>query len=319
MNEQSNPTLTVLMPSYNAGPYIAEAIDSVLQQTFTDFEFIIINDGSTDNTMEVLRRYTDPRIKVVDQANKGVIDSLNGGIMMAKGTFIARMDADDICLPHRLQTEYDFLGSHPEYDMVGSEADVIDKDGNFLLRLEPIGYSHQQIAEGIDKKCPFIHPSVMFRKDMVIKAGLYPKNALTFEDHMLWKKMLSIGKVCNIRQVLIKARFNPESVTIDEKWRGSKFVEIRRRSIQNGFVSDTDATALKQLIANQTFNNYKQASYYAMVGKKYLWNIPDGKKAREHFTQAIKHYPQNTESYLLYLFSFVPAALRIRLYKLLKK
>lgn len=319
MEEQHNPSVTVLMPAYNAGPYIAEAIDSVLQQTFTDFEFIIINDGSTDNTAEILKQYNDPRIVIISQQNRGLIDTLNDGIKMSKGEYIARMDADDMCLPERLEVQYNFLTSHPDYDMVGCESDVVDKDGNFLTHLVPVGHSHEEIAEQIDRKCPFIHPCVMLKKDMAIKAGLYPKNALTFEDHLLWKKMLSIGKVCNLKQVLFKVRFNPESVTIDEKWRGPEFIEIRRRSVHNGYVSEEDAVALKKLIANQNFSSYKQASYYAMVGKKYLWNKPDGRKARHHFGQAIKHYPKNVASYLLYLFSFVPGGLRVRLYKSLKK
>ncbi|MBS1773275.1 MAG: glycosyltransferase [Bacteroidetes bacterium] len=319
MNTPSNIRLTVLMPTYNAGPYLADAIDSILNQTFTDFEFIVINDGSTDNTKEILSRYNDPRMRVINQQNKGLIDTLNEGITIATGDIIARMDSDDICFPNRLQVEYDFLTNHPDYVLVGAEADVIDKDGNFLMKLEPIGYSDEEIRSRIDKKCPFIHPSVMFRKKAVIDAGFYPKNALTFEDHLLWKKMLNYGKICNLRQILLHARFNPESVTIDEKWRGETFIQIRRKALQSGSVSDEDAKRLKELISSQNLSEYKQASYYAMVGKKYLWNNPNGKKARQHFAEAIRHYPKNMEPYLLYLFSFIPSFARVGLYKLLKK
>jgi glycosyltransferase involved in cell wall biosynthesis len=307
------------MPAYNSGAYIKEAIDSVLNQTFTDFEFIIINDGSKDETLDIIHQYTDPRIRLINQQNKGLIDTLNESILLARGSIIARMDADDICLPDRLQLEYDFLEAHPEYVMVGSEADVVDKEGNFLMKLVPIGHSHEEIVRSINKKCPFIHPCVMFRKQAVIDAGLYPKNALTFEDHLLWKKLLDLGRVCNLDKVLLKVRFNPESVTIDEKWRGEAFIKIRREAVERGYVSEQDAIALKQLLVNQNFATYKQASYHAMVGKKYLWNNPNGKLARKHFAEAIRHYPKNPESYMLYMFSLLPAAWRVGLYKSFKK
>ncbi|OSZ79576.1 hypothetical protein CAP35_15395 [Chitinophagaceae bacterium IBVUCB1] len=311
--------ISIIMPAYNAEAYIKEAIDSVLQQSFTDFEFIIINDGSKDGTLEVIKQYTDYRIKLIDQPNKGLIDTLNDAIKIAKSDIIARMDADDICFPDRLQIEYDFLMNNPDYVLVGAEADVIDKDGNYLMGLIPIGHTHQEITDRIDLKCPFIHPLVMFRKNAVINAGMYPKNALTFEDHLLWKKLLAQGKVCNLNIPLLKARFNPESVTIDEKWRGELFIQIRKKALQQGFVSDEDAVKLKELISSQNLSSYKNASYYAMVGKKYLWNNPDGAKARWHFAQAIKHYPKHIEPYILYLFSFMPSALRVAIYNALKK
>lgn len=319
MNSVHKIPLSIIMPAYNAEAYVAEAIESVLNQSFTEFEFIIVNDGSKDNTLEVIKRYNDPRIKLIDQPNKGLIDTLNDAVLLAQSDIIARMDADDICYPQRLQVEYDFLTQNPDYVLVGSEADVIDKDGNYLMPLIPIGHTYKEIKERIDIKCPFIHPSVMFRKQAVMDAGFYPKNALTFEDHLLWKKLLNFGKVCNLPQKLLKARFNPESVTIDEKWRGQTFIDIRRDAIHNGYVSDEDAEKLKELIRSQNLSEYKTASYHAMVGKKYLWNNPNGRMARQHFAEAIKHYPGNWESYLLYMFSFMPSALRVAVYKQFKK
>lgn len=317
MSESS--TLTVLLPAYNTEQYIHEAIDSILNQTFTDFEFLIINDGSKDKTLDIIKSYSDPRIKVIDQPNLGLIDSLNKGIALAKGNIIARMDADDIALPDRIEHQLKFLQENPDYVLVGSESDVIDKDGNYLMKLIPrIGYTHEDISERIDEKCPFIHPTVMFRKDAALKAGGYPQNAILFEDHLLWKKMLSTGKVCNLHEVLLKVRFNPESVTTDEKWLGKEFRFMRRRSIENGFVSDADAVALKEIVSSKGFNKYKQASYYAMIGKKYLWDNPDSVKARTNFKSAIEYYPQNLTTYFLYLFSFFPQNFRVNFYKFIK-
>ena len=191
MEQKSKNTLTVLLPTYNAGAYLREAIDSILAQTYTDFEFLIINDGSKDNSEEIIRSYNDQRIKAIHQQNKGLITTLNEGIAMAKGNIIARMDADDVCLPDRLQVQMDFLEKNEDYVLVGSEADVMDKDGNYLMPLIPVGHTYEEIQAKINDKVPFIHPCVTFRKEAVIQAGLYPKNALDFEDHLLWKKLLS--------------------------------------------------------------------------------------------------------------------------------
>ena len=316
---QHNPGVTVLMPVYNAGAYVAEAIESVLAQTYAEFEFLIINDGSTDDTLSVVKRYNDTRIKLIDQKNKGLIDTLNEGILISKGEIIARMDGDDVCLPNRLEAQLEFLKQNPGHVMVGAEADVMDKDGNYLMHLIPIAHTHEEITEKINAKCPFIHPSVTFYKKAVIEAGEYPANALTFEDHLLWKKLLTIGKISNLRQILLKVRFNPESVTIDEKWRGPEFIELRKRSIENGFVTEQDAIELKRIIKSQNLSEYKQASYYAMVAKKYLWDNPDGALARKNLQLAIEHYPKNKALYALYIFSYFPAFLRKGIYNTFKK
>ncbi|MEI8278328.1 MAG: glycosyltransferase [Bacteroidota bacterium] len=318
MGQQQYP-VTVLMPAYNAGPYIREAIDSVLQQTYTDFEFLIINDGSKDETLSIIRSYNDQRIRLIDQANKGLIDSLNDGIKLSQGSIIARMDADDVCLPNRLAVQMEYLKRNPEYIAVGSEADVMDKEGNYLLRLTPIAHTNEEVVERIDLKCPFIHPCVAFRKDAVLQVGGYPKNALTFEDHLLWKELLTVGKVCNLKDVLLKVRFNPESVTIDEKWRGEAFIEIRKRSVHNGFVSNEDAIELKEIVSKQNFSEYKHASYFAMVGKKYLWDNPNAQLARSHFAKAIKLYPKNKELYMLWLMTFLPSVIVNKIYTSFKK
>ena len=117
------PKVTVLMPAYNAERYIADAISSVLEQTFADFELLIINDGSTDNTGRVIASFNDERIVLINQPNRGVSAALNVGLSHARAPNIARFDADDICYPDRLKIQYDFITSYPEYSIVGSAAD----------------------------------------------------------------------------------------------------------------------------------------------------------------------------------------------------
>ncbi|MDB5017639.1 MAG: hypothetical protein JWQ84_2471, partial [Mucilaginibacter sp.] len=131
--EEINPKITVLMPAYNAGKYIREAVASVLEQSFTDFELLIINDGSTDDTVKIIRSFNDSRIVLLNQENKGIAQALNRGLANAHAPYIARFDADDICLPNRLKTQYDFITAYPEYSVIGSAAEYMDADGHYIF------------------------------------------------------------------------------------------------------------------------------------------------------------------------------------------
>ncbi|MES2704632.1 MAG: glycosyltransferase [Bacteroidota bacterium] len=315
--QNAQPPVTVLMPAYNAGPYIREAIDSVLRQTFTDFEFLIINDGSTDDTAAILAGYRDARISIVNQENMGLTATLNKGIVLAKGKWIVRFDADDVCYPDRIKRQSDFLSSNPGHVIVGAAADYMDKDGNYLFTFDVLP-SDEEIRAAKFVHCPFIHSSVMCLKEAIVKAGGYDTEAYTFEDHLLWRNMADQGKMGNITAPLIKVRFNPESVTIDEKWRGEEFRSIKQHAIENGKLAQGDAERLVKIIAGQNFTKFKAAAYYSMIGKKYLWNQHDPGKARAHLKQAISIMPARKEPYLLYLLSFLPKAVVLKLYNKIK-
>lgn len=313
------PAITVLMPAYNAADYIREAIDSVLAQTFTDFELLIVNDGSTDETEQIINSYTDSRIRLHSQANAGVIGALNAGLELAQGALIARFDADDVCYPNRLQVQYDFMQAHPDYVLIGSATDYIDKDGEYLFEWQPVAYSHDDLQVAIFTTCPFDHPTIMYRRDVAVKLGGYPKGAIHFEDHLFWTLFFAEGKLCNLKDKLIKHRFNPASVTIDERWRGPEFKEIKYNSIKRGYVTDEDAARLKNLLVKQDLGKYKEAAYYSMIGKKFLWNNYAPAKARTNLAKAMSITPMKPEPYFLYVLSFFPKGVISSVYKLLKK
>ena len=190
------------MPAYNAEKYIGEAIASVLGQTFTDFELLIINDGSTDTTQQIIESFEDPRIRLINQTNQGIAAALNIGLLNAKADLVARFDADDICMPERLMVQYSFLSDHPDYIIVGSDAEFIDMDGNFVYTRSLPAHTNDQIQKlGLDK-CPFIHSAVLFRKIPVMQAGGYHIHAHGFEDLLLWSKVIKQGKVYNLVQKL---------------------------------------------------------------------------------------------------------------------
>jgi len=312
----NNPTITVLMPAYNAGNYIGEAIASVLAQTFTDFELLIINDGSTDQTTAIIRQFNDPRIVIINQENTGVAAALNTGLQHARAGYIARFDADDVCYPNRLQVQYDFMQRHPEYQIVGSAADYMDVEGNYLFTQEPAAYSNSQIHQLKYSACPFIHSCVLYKKDVVLNYGGYNEYAYTFEDHFLWLNILKEEKGCNLPEALIKVRINPESITIDEKWRPRKFLAIKYATLKKRSITPREGMRLQQICLGQYSHKVKHGAYYALCGKKFLLNNYQPQKAREHMAKAISIHPLRFDNYLLYTISYMPESLVAWLHKI---
>jgi glycosyltransferase involved in cell wall biosynthesis len=301
-----NPAITVLMPAYNASKYIHEAISSVLAQSFTNFELLIVNDGSTDDTLAVIRSFNDARIHVINQANKGVAAALNNGLQHAQAPYIARFDADDICYLDRLQVQYDFITTHSDYSIIGSAADYVDVDGEYVFTHQPAAYSYAEIRQLSYKVCPFIHSGVFYKKDVVINAGGYSEHAYTFEDHFLWANTLKTEKACNLPQPLIKVRLNPESITIDEKWRTIRFRKIKYAALNSLNITEADGHKLSQIGKKQHSPRIKEGAYYALLGKKYLWNNYQPQKARKNLIRTLSISPLHIKNYLLLLLSFLP-------------
>lgn len=213
------PQVSVVMPVYNARPYLSDAIESVLGQVLGDFELIIVNDGSSDGSAEVIDRYAkaDSRIVVVHQANQGIVSALNNGISRARGPFLARMDSDDIAMPMRFAHQVGFLRDHPDYVLVGSRVQCIDRKRrvvaeDFLLN------SHEELEASLLRGCsPVAHPSVMIRREAVVAAGGYRREFQLAEDFDLWLRLLDVGRLYNLPEVLLKYRIHPTSLT-SSRW-----------------------------------------------------------------------------------------------------
>ncbi|RKR83531.1 glycosyl transferase family 2 [Mucilaginibacter gracilis] len=314
----NNPAITVLMPAYNAGKYIAEAIASVLQQSFVNFELLIVNDGCTDDTAEVVRSFSDDRIVVIKQPNGGVAAALNTGLKHAKANYVARFDADDICHPKRLETQYQFMLANPEYHIIGSAANYVDKNGVYVFNYQPPGHSNEQLQQLAYANCPFIHSTVFYKKDVVISAGGYNVNALGFEDHLLWRNIGTKGKLFNFSQSLIKVRLNPESVTIDESWCTPRFRELKYHILEKGYITPVEGNELQQISKSQYKPQIKQGAYYVLLAKKFLWNNHQPAKARENLKAVIQVNRFGGTSYALFLLSFLPKGLLLRLYNIIK-
>lgn len=297
--------VTVLMPAYNVEKYIKEAIDSVLCQTYRDFEFLIIDDGSIDHTANIVQSYSDTRIKLIQQKNAGVSAALNAGLKIARGKYIARFDADDVCYPTRIEQQIEFMEANPDYVLVGSNADYMSEDGDFLFTQFCPGYLDEEIRDKIERYCPFIHSAVFYKKKVVEEIGGYEVLAYTFEDYFLWKKLIQCGKVRNLNTALIKVRFNPSSVTVDEKDRGLEFTRLKLKALRTGEISPEEGRIMKMNLTSLSADK-KESSYHRMLGKKYLWNNYQPKKARKHLITSLKIEPFKLNTFLLLAMSFLP-------------
>lgn len=207
-----HPKITVLMPVYNGGRYLAEAIESIIIQTFTNFEFLIIDDGSADNTAAIIKSYKDPRIRLIKNSqNKGVVFSLNKGIKQARGKYIARMDADDVSLPERFKIQTGFLDKNPEYGLVGSCFYILDAN-RVRLYIAPTLFDDEDIKLQLHFQNPLAHGSVMIRKTLIEKE-CYNSTAKHFEDYDLWARLAKKTKIANLPHPLYCWMVNPKGVT----------------------------------------------------------------------------------------------------------
>jgi glycosyltransferase involved in cell wall biosynthesis len=212
----SNPLISVILPVYNAEKYVSQAIESILTQTFQDFELILIEDGSTDQSPRILQSYQteDERIRLVkNEANLGLISTLNKGIGIAKGKYIARMDADDICRPTRLEKQMKFLEKHPEIDVLGTGMEYIQEDGFELGWFEIHPKTPGAIRWILMFGNPFGHPTILLRKKAIDKVQGYSEQDRLVEDYALWTRMIQARNGANLDEPLVKYRLHPESVS----------------------------------------------------------------------------------------------------------
>jgi len=214
----TNPLVTVLMPVYNGGDYLKPAIESILGQTYRDFEFLIINDCSTDDSMEIIQSYKDPRIVIhTNTVNMGQTKSLNVGLKLAKGKYIVINDADDLSLPHRIEKQLDFVSNHPEFAVVGTSAFIMNRSGR-INRVFRKPTDQQEITLGILSETPLIHGSVIMNKAMILGHGGYNEEFRIIQDFELWSSLIRKGvRVANISDILVVIRHFADSVSFKEK------------------------------------------------------------------------------------------------------
>lgn len=229
----NNPVITVLMSAYNAELFVANAVESVLNQTYVDFELLIFEDKSTDSTLEILRSFTDPRIRLISNTeNRGLTKNLIHGMCMARGEFVARMDADDICMPHRLATQVTYMHEHPEVGVLGSAVIFFDVKGKEFVAYQPL--EHEEIKCALFYGFTMLHPSVMIRKADFDKHGLnYDPEFRVSQDHDLWVRAIRNVRFANFHQPLIKMREHKGKIGNTQKaYQQELSNTIRRRQLK---------------------------------------------------------------------------------------
>jgi glycosyltransferase involved in cell wall biosynthesis len=209
------PKVSVLMPVYNGEKFLSEAIDSILNQTFSDFEFLIINDGSTDQTEAIIESYKDKRIQAISLTrNAGVISALNIGLARCCGIYIARMDADDIALPERLEKQVTFMEKNPRIGIAGSWVQYFGNRKG--ITRAPL--THREILWTMLFGSPFFHPTIIMRSHVLKGTNLnYPQQYTHAEDYALWAASIGFTEFANIPEVLLMYRFTESSVSAMNK------------------------------------------------------------------------------------------------------
>lgn len=221
------PKVTVLMPVYNASPYIDSAISSILNQTFDDFEFLIFNDGSTDNSEDKINSYNDKRIQFFDsKTNVGHVHHLNHGIEIAKGEYIARMDADDISLPNRIKKQVDFMDNHPEVGICGTWFKIIDSNSTVKHPTK-----NTEIRLALLTNSAIGHPTAMLRNTLLQQYNLrYDASFVPAEDYLLWVNATKYCQLANLPEVLLKYRVHTNQISIFRKTEQSIKAQIIRKN-----------------------------------------------------------------------------------------
>ena len=227
----SNPLISVVLSVYNAEKYLTEAIESILNQSFRNFEFIIINDGSTDRSLEIIKSYDDKRIVLISRENRGLIASLNEGIEQAKGKYIARMDADDISLSNRFEEQVKFMEKNLDVGICGTAVIMFGehmKDSPWKLARDD-----QTIRTELLFSSSLAHPTVMMRRALLVENGLlYKENFVHAEDVELWIRMAEYTKFANLKMPLLKYRVVESSMSREADKNTEQRYQILKRIFQ---------------------------------------------------------------------------------------
>jgi glycosyltransferase involved in cell wall biosynthesis len=213
--ESNIPKISVILPVYNAEKYIKESIESILKQSFGDFELILINDGSNDDSEKEILSFEDSRIRYyLNETNLGLIKTLNKGIAQARGKYVARMDADDICAPNRFEKQFNYLEQHYDVVICGSWAKIIDEFGVVTGRIKRID-TNALIRANMLFTTPFVHPTVMIRKE-VLEKNQYNEDAKHCEDLELWVRLSKepTYKFHNLPEFLLNYRIHSSNVSV---------------------------------------------------------------------------------------------------------
>ena len=292
------PLISVITPVYNNGPYMREALDSIFNQTLGDFEYILINDGSTDNSLEILEEYArkDARVRIGSHGNRGYIAALNEGLELARAEFVSRMDADDVSLPDRFEKQIAYLRAHPECVVVGGRVLLIDSDGAPLREMcdetthEAIDAAHLAGRGGA-----IVHPAMMARRSAIDRIGQYSNEYPWAEDLDFFLRLAEVGRVANLPDIILRYRQHLTSIGYakSEQQQKSTISCVRDTHIRRGLPAPDDLENRKVNVAS-VGQSYRKWAWWALTAGYVA-------TARKHGWRAVRTAPWSGASWRAWL------------------
>lgn len=319
------PQLSVVLPVYNAARFLRSALDSILDQDFREFECIAINDGSTDESPSILEEYRarDSRLRTLHQSNIGLVDTLNRGVASARAPLIARMDADDICLPGRFTTQMQYFHGRNDLGVLGGQIQLIDENG-LPLRLVTYPAGGKELEAFLYKGSPVAHPAVMLRKAAVEQVGLYRRAFKHAEDYDLWLRVHEAGyAIENVQVPLIGYRQHTGNVSVVHRRQQALATVVAQCAHRVRSAGLPDPTAELEMLDERAFELFP-AKLIGDLGDE-LFRLRMGMNSFETEQQitealvAFRRLPANlqrTRSGMSFLIQAARGALRIGLYSL---
>jgi glycosyltransferase involved in cell wall biosynthesis len=300
-----NPAITVYIPVYNREKYIKEAIDSVLAQTFQDFELILVDDGSTDNSVNIIKGYTDKRITLIEAPhNMGVRKAANMALKAAKGKYIVRLDSDDICVPERLEKQFRFMEVNPEVGLSGGQLQLFGNDNSvWNYPVDP-----DMIKAGLFFEPTISQGASILRRELVEKGYLYDEEGLNYaEDYELWYRLKGITKMGNIPDILIYYRRDEQNVTLQLKDKANGLLRIiHKRNLRDlGIDASERELDLHHILLGIFPKDFKPSDL--KDAKKWSDRLISMNDLKKHYPEkAFKEIIQKKWSRLFYRLSSVP-------------
>ena len=263
------PRVSVVMPSYESAPYFRSAVESILQQSERDLELIVVQElGARDGTEALLNEFDDERVRVVrNDTPLGLARSLNRGFAIAQGKYVARMDADDVSMPERLEKQADHLDRHPSVGVVGSAVQHIDDGGN-VIRTRRFHTSPALVLWNMHFDCAMCHPATMFRRSVFEETGGYSPTARNWEDYELWTRIMRRYSMSNLPDVLLDYRIHPGAVSVQKREEQRQhIVNCGRRAMEVTMARPVERNFVRSLIYPYTIVGRRNA-----IGAAWLLN-----------------------------------------------
>ncbi len=293
-----SPLVSVIMPSYNAGKFIGEAIDSILQQTYENWELIIIEDCSSDNSLEIIQRYKDSRIKVFyNRKNRGISETTNKGIQESKGKYIALLDDDDIAEKERLSLQVEYLEQYPEIDILGGRTKVINEQSEIINFLGKPRNNPKYIKAVLLFSCmDFMNSTAMIRRDFIENNNLYYRNGCYgMQDFRFYIESSKVGNISTIENFLLKHRVHAGNETErnlceNRAERAKVYAEFQRYSLwRSGFrIDELSLRLINKILAER---DGKCDSKYEWIQLYQIFKqiLEQGKKMNIDYLEELKH------------------------------